>query len=273
MAEESIVPTSVHAPNDEGLSSGPLMQVRHMIDQSRALLRTVATPLDGAKLVRGSVAARRMLEQALKACADLEGDQYELKFDAAEMHLRTQRRAGELLSRIEKHPGGRPEKRTGSSEEPVSVRSTKLQDLGIDKHESHRWQMIASIPEPEFEIFLRGPREKRGELTTRAAIALAKRFFGIDRQGAEASPVQSAGPAIVAIFDRAKRQISELIWLDPTALVRALSTDQRDDAAAIMRRLERWQQEFSVALASDRRRELEAHQSAAVGQSAEATGE
>ena len=52
------------------------------------------------------------------------------------------RRAGELLAATIRHEGGRPEK--------LSQLGT-VSDLGINRHDSSRWQLIASVPEERFE--------------------------------------------------------------------------------------------------------------------------
>ena len=74
-----------------------------------------------------------------------------------EVQLRSERRAGELLKRMEKHEGGRPQK-TGNTMLPVS--SPKLKDLGIDKMESVRWQKIAGIPADKFEDYIARTQRK-----------------------------------------------------------------------------------------------------------------
>jgi hypothetical protein len=68
--------------------------------------------------------------------------------DAAEIGLRAERRAGEMLQESELHKGGRPKKTADN----VSVVSEpiKLAEVGISHKQSERWQAIASIPEEEF---------------------------------------------------------------------------------------------------------------------------
>ena len=61
----------------------------------------------------------------------------------AEIKLRAERRAGELLAEREKNPG---QLRRGSTMEPRAKEKT-LADDGITKKQSHRWQAVATVPE------------------------------------------------------------------------------------------------------------------------------
>lgn len=82
---------------------------------------------------------------------------------AAEVKLRAERRAGELLAEMPKDEGGRPAKRTGSIVEPVS----KLNDLGISKKQSHRWQAVATVPERQFEQHIADTKAAQEEKSLR----------------------------------------------------------------------------------------------------------
>jgi hypothetical protein len=69
----------------------------------------------------------------------------------AEIKIRAERRAGELLQemdeREERHPGGH----FGLH---AATQKPTLADLGIDKTQSHRYQTIASLPAPAFEAHI-----------------------------------------------------------------------------------------------------------------------
>lgn len=67
---------------------------------------------------------------------------------AAEIKLRAERRAGELLAEMDKHEGGRPVK---TADTVSAVTPPTLEQLGISDKQSSRWQGIAAIPEPLFE--------------------------------------------------------------------------------------------------------------------------
>jgi hypothetical protein len=78
----------------------------------------------------------------------------------AEVKLRAERKAGELLSEREKNLGDRPAK--NRSHDVTSFPT--LEELGIEPMESHRWQWEAKIPEEQFEAYLREVEEANEEL-------------------------------------------------------------------------------------------------------------
>lgn len=81
---------------------------------------------------------------------------------AMELKLRTERKAGELLAAMS-GLGKRGGNRTSSD-------NVQLDSLGIAKHESHRWQKLASVPEETFSSYVEGFNEARQEMTTAAVM-------------------------------------------------------------------------------------------------------
>lgn len=73
---------------------------------------------------------------------------------SAEIKLRAERRAGEMLGEMEKHPGGRPTQNRSHD-------ATSLKDIGINKNQSANWQASASMPEADFEAYLAGHTGER----------------------------------------------------------------------------------------------------------------
>jgi hypothetical protein len=85
--------------------------------------------------------------------------------------VRAERRACELLQKMETHQGnqgaGRGKVRPSSPNE-----SLKLKELGIFHDLSSRWQKAAQLPEPEFEAWLKKAAETlSGKVTTQAILA------------------------------------------------------------------------------------------------------
>lgn len=62
-------------------------------------------------------------------------DRWAIVMLARSCEIRAERKAGELLAKMEKHNG-----------DPRSHDVTRLDDLGISKIDSHRWQIAASVP-------------------------------------------------------------------------------------------------------------------------------
>jgi hypothetical protein len=96
---------------------------------------------------------------------------------ACEIRLRAERRAGQLLSDMEKNPGtrgaGRPRK-DGSritQSRASTANPPKLDEIGITKDKSSKWQRLALlVDEATFEKALVQAREKNGELTNAALL-------------------------------------------------------------------------------------------------------
>lgn len=88
---------------------------------------------------------------------------------AAEIKLRAERKAGAMLAAMEKNLGGRPSAETGDIVSPVS----SLNDLGIDKKQSSRWQKEASVSEEDFEQYLHQCLEHSREVTQSGLLKIA----------------------------------------------------------------------------------------------------
>jgi hypothetical protein len=125
--------------------------------------------VDEAKKIRDKA-------EAVRTYAKLAGD-VEMQNMAAEIRIRAERRAGQLLLDMEKNPGtrgeGRPRKdgtkiRRSSS---ASAYPPKLEEIGITKDQSSKWQRLALlVDETTFERALIQAREKNGELTNAALL-------------------------------------------------------------------------------------------------------
>ena len=79
---------------------------------------------------------------------------------ACEIRLRAERKAGELLSKMEKAPRGPDKNGSGQRSQRGTSDIPTLPELGISKQQSHRWQKLAAVPKEEFETALRAPEKK-----------------------------------------------------------------------------------------------------------------
>ena len=92
----------------------------------------------------------------------------EAQNDAAEIALRAERRLGEIL----REEGGNPQ---------LSKTSTvRLDDIGITRDDSSRFQKLAKIPEPVFDQHIASVRARCEKLTTSGTIAAVSLVDGYD---------------------------------------------------------------------------------------------
>lgn len=114
----------------------------------------------------------------------------ELKNLAAEVRGRAERKVGVFLSEIRLHGGDRRSRR-----HRVTL---KLQDLGITKEQSKRWQLLATVPKEDLVEFVRSQNEQHRELTARGVLRLAAQLRvvpPVERSDAETC-AKSSGHAL-----------------------------------------------------------------------------
>src|SRR5229473_4862629 len=122
-------------------------------DAIRQAIQKAAT-VDQAKGIRDKA-------EALRIYAKQSGQSLEVQNRCAEIKLRAERRAGEILSEMEKNKGAR-----GKGVRFHDESAPTLAELGISQAQSHRWQKIAGIPVREFEGFIRERKREGKELTS-----------------------------------------------------------------------------------------------------------
>tara|TARA_B110000116_G_scaffold196884_1_gene171595 strand:+ start:183 stop:935 length:753 start_codon:yes stop_codon:yes gene_type:complete len=131
-----------------------------------------ATTVDQIKSIRDKAEAVRKYAQS--AALGLE-----IQNTAAEVKLRAERKAGALLASLKLRGGDRK-----SKSPEVTL---KLDDLGISKHQSARWQLEAQLSENEFDGYLRSVRTSGGEIVAVDVLRLAKKNKVVQRGAARAT--------------------------------------------------------------------------------------
>lgn len=248
---EAIVPVADDVHGSLAHSRRPTQlatsQVRELVEQVRSMAAVVSTSREAAALVRRANATEKLVAEMLKACVVMEDEQFELRQTAAEAHLRTQRRAGELLTELAKHPGGRPTVASPSEGRPASLR-----ELGIASYESHRWQRIARLPGPLFEEYVRDCRERRRELTVSGALALANRYVReqSEVEVEDTDVKRSDASALFEEYRKARPHLANVIWLEPSELATAVPASQRGEVIEELHRFQLWVTELVEALRS-----------------------
>lgn len=91
---------------------------------------------------------------------------------AAEIKLRAERKAGELLRGLER---ATPQTaRIVFNAKHDTEYATVLEDTNTTRLDAHRWQKIAALPDETFEQFIAETVERRAELTTTGALRIVK---------------------------------------------------------------------------------------------------
>lgn len=111
--------------------------------------------------------------EALRHYAKQAGESLDNQNKIAEIKIRAERRAGQLLDEMPKATGGQPyQKSTPDTMSGVDPAPTLI-DLGISHKQSSRWQSIATIPESIFEQTIAQTMADMEELTSAHMLKVA----------------------------------------------------------------------------------------------------
>lgn len=133
----------------------------HRLAKFNAARRALAeaTRIDEVKQVRDQAEALRLYVKQQKGTLQMQNQ-------CAEIKLRAERRAGEILGELGQVRRGRPGK--GDMMSPLS-------EIGISKKQSSRWQAEAAIPEAVFEGYVETARGAGDEITQAGLLRSAAR--------------------------------------------------------------------------------------------------
>lgn len=135
------------------------------LESARDMLMSAKT-VDEAKELADKAAAAELWAKRSKL--GLEAQNY-----AAEIKLRAERRAGELLSMLEKKPTiglKRGKDAPLLSGRQRSEYAETVEKAGATRQEAHRWEKVAKVPEVVFERAIAEAKEAGKELTTKAVL-------------------------------------------------------------------------------------------------------
>lgn len=149
-------------------------------DAARHALQA-AISVDEVKDIRDKAAA--MAEYARQA-ANTEMIEW-----ATEIKVRAERRAGQMLAEMPKNPG----KLANSSRSHDATTTKTLEEIGVSKTQSSRWQKLASVPDEKFEQAVSAAKEVAGEVTT-AAMLRFERSLNPKKETIPSTPTNSPQP-------------------------------------------------------------------------------
>lgn len=155
-----MVDPSLTIPEDNPTSS-PLAKLSAA---TRALAE--ARTLDQVKHIMDVAEAARTYARAAKL--GLEAANH-----AAEVKLRAERKAGELLQQLERAPGARTDVQPADSLSAGSEYRQTLRDTGVEERTAQRWQTVATVPDEVFEELI-AETVNAGDKELTSALALRK---------------------------------------------------------------------------------------------------
>jgi hypothetical protein len=131
-----------------------------LLDEIKTALASAGS-FEDLQAVRDKAEAMRTYARAAKLGFDIQNQ-------AAELKLRAERAAGQFLTDLHLRGGDR---RTSTGRKRPT-----LCDLGVGESESKRWQIIASVPDAEFEQFVTRANEERKEITAAGVYRVARQL-------------------------------------------------------------------------------------------------
>jgi len=161
-------------------------------DRAREAL-TLAHSIDEVKEIRDQA-------EAIRAYIKQQKGSFEMQNQAAEIKLRAERRAGEILREIPRQPGERTDLTSGHDVARLTTYQQVLSDNELEDKTVQRWQLEAEIPEEKFEQFITETKAAAEELTSIAAVRIAQKIKRESNQ-------REAPPLPEGIFD--------VIYADP----------------------------------------------------------
>lgn len=187
------------------------------LESATRMLAEIKTVDDAKKIINLAEAARvyaREVELGLEA-----------QNHAAEIKLRAQRRAGEILREMtdkgerQQRGGNRGNQYVAKSQD---VTLPQLADVGISKIDSSRWQQIAEVPKKEFEKVIERVKSEGKELTTSTMLETAKEIRKEQKKQeviAQAKTIEPNANIIIGDFREVGNQVADnsvdLIFTDP----------------------------------------------------------
>lgn len=138
--------------------------------------------------------------EALRVYAKQAGEAAAMERQCAEIRLRAERRIGELLAATVRR--GNPQ---------LSSRVTiGLGKLGITRNQSSKWQLLATLPEPDFERYVSTSREP----TTAGVLRLVKARERAGQTGPVSGGAIFTGPA-TRLWSKLADDSVDLLLTDP----------------------------------------------------------
>ena len=129
-----------------------------LIDQAAKMLDK-ATSFKDIKSIRDKAESVRTYARAAKLGLELQNQ-------AAEIKLRAERKAGGFLSSLGLRGGDRRSK--------SRTKTLNLEEIGINKNQSYRWQLLASVSERAFRSYVENSMQRGKEISAAGLLRIAR---------------------------------------------------------------------------------------------------
>ncbi len=141
----------------------------------------------------------------------------DIQNQATKSRIDAERRAGQLLSRMDKNTGGRPLK-TGHSEVTGFEAPPTYDDIGIHKMQAHRWMTMAALPEEAYEEHVADTIIQHDyELTSAGVYRYAQNWLGKHHNIHVLTSSESNEWYTPAVYVDAARMVMGNIDVDPAS--------------------------------------------------------
>ena len=128
---------------------------------------------------------------------------------AAEITLRAERKAGELLRTLSRNKEGRPKKLSNNGR--FSEYDRVLKYTGTSKQDASRWEQIERLPQAEFDRYIAQTQAHEKELPTAGALRIAKQVDLEAKRDENAEKIAAMPP----MFSVVAGQVFTTMVIDP----------------------------------------------------------
>jgi hypothetical protein len=193
----------------------------------------MSTAISKLSIARRALIAAKSLNDVLDVCdmaaairafAKAASESLEVQNAASDLRLSAERKAGEMLAKMEL--AGRGGGDTKSSNSVL----LGLTDIGITKMQSSRWQLVSKLPDEEYTAIVVGCNATGRELTQAAVLKAARAFvFGEADEPGDATTQPSPTGNLVDLIAMARSAVADLIEAFGDQHIGTLASVLRDE--------------------------------------------
>lgn len=166
-----------------------------------ACISKARTELAKATKLSAVVGVRNSAE-AIRVYIKSAGESLQAQNAAADIRLQCERKAGELLAEREGAKTG--PKKLGDTMSPNS-----LEELGISKKQSSRWQLAASLPEDDYQQIVERCNSLSKELTQSSVLAAARKLRDLLDPHEEAPEEETPVADLMELVGEVRTQVAK----------------------------------------------------------------